>query len=148
MHTKLPIRISNRPSKQLGFTLIELMIVVVIVGILASVAYPAFQEYGRRAKRAEGRNMLVQIAAEQERFYTRNDSQYGSLTELGYSGTVTSENDNYVMTVTGVSGNKQAFTVTATPTGTFVDPGCGALTLTNTGQKGQSYGDAEKCWGK
>ena len=148
MQTKLPTSSGNRPSKQHGFTLIELMIVVVIVGILASVAYPAYQEYGRRAKRAEARNMLVQIAAEQERFYTRNDSQYGTLAELGYSGTVKSENDNYVMTVTGVTGNKQAFTVTATPTGSFSDPGCGALTLTNTGQKGQGHGAAAKCWGK
>ena len=136
------------PAKQKGYTLIELMIVVVIVGILASVAYPAYQEYGRRAKRAEARNMLVEIAAEQERYYTRNDREYGTLAELGYTGTVTSENENYVITVAGVTGLKQAFTVTATPTGNFNDPGCGALTLTNTGQKGQSYGDAEKCWGK
>ena len=148
MHTLLPARSTVRRSTQKGFTLVELMIVVVIVGILASVAYPAYQEYGRRAKRAEARNMLVQIAAEQERFYTRNDREYGTLAELGYAGTVTSENGHYVMTVSGVTGNKQSFTVTATPTGSFTDAGCGALTLTSTGQKGQAHGDAEKCWGK
>ena len=54
-------------ARQLGMTLIELMIVVVIVGILATVAYPGYEEYTRRAKRAEAKALLSEISARMER---------------------------------------------------------------------------------
>lgn len=131
-----------------GFTLVELMIVVVIVGILATVAYPGYQEYLRRAKRAEARNMLVQIAAEQERYYSDNNS-YGTLTNLGYTGTVTSETGHYTIAIANLTANGQAYDVTATPA-TFTDAKCGVLTLDQSGTKqfGGSGGDLSTCWGK
>jgi type IV pilus assembly protein PilE len=57
-----------------GVTLIELMIVVVVVSILAAVAFPNYREYAARAKRNEARAALLQLATNQERFYLNNNT--------------------------------------------------------------------------
>jgi type IV pilus assembly protein PilE len=68
-----------------GVTLLELMIVVVIVGILAAIAYPNYRDFTDRAKRNEAKALLLEIAVNQERFYLQNN-RYGNLVELGYGG--------------------------------------------------------------
>ena len=71
-----------------GVTLIELMIVVVIIGILAAVALPAYRNYVVRADRAEATSALMQIAAAQEKWYLQNNTYTTNLAELGF-GAVT-----------------------------------------------------------
>ena len=71
-------------ARQRGVTLLELMIVLVIVGILASVAFPAYRDYVDRAKRAEGKTLLSEIQARQERYYFDNNSYTTDATGLGY----------------------------------------------------------------
>lgn len=71
------------PRFQRGITLIELMIVVVIISILAAVAYPGYQEFSARAKRNEARSALLQIATNQERFYLDNRTFTTDLTVMG-----------------------------------------------------------------
>lgn len=71
-----------------GFTLIELMIAVVIIGILSAIAYPSYTEYIRKARRAEAKSMLQEIQLVQEK-YRANKSTYGTLTNLGWSKTLT-----------------------------------------------------------
>src|SRR6476646_2396705 len=66
--------------RQSGFTLIELMVVVAIIAILAALAYPAYSRYAFRARRVDGKNLLAQIAAAEERFYGINNVYSNSIT--------------------------------------------------------------------
>lgn len=82
-----------------GVTLLELMIVVVIVGIMAAIAYPAYQDFVNRAKRNEAKAILLEIAQNEERFYLQN-STYGTLSQLGYTGdTITTDTGAYQVTI-------------------------------------------------
>ena len=84
-----------------GITLMELMIVVVIVGIMAAIAYPNYRDFAARAQRNEAKAILLEIAQNQERFYLQN-STYGSLSQLGYAGdTITTDTGSYSVTVIG-----------------------------------------------
>ena len=134
----------DMPNKNMsGFTLIELMIVVVIVSILMTVGYPSYQEYGRRAKRAEARALLMDGAARMERSYS-NTSQYPTtLTAI----TSITESGSHRITLGNLGANNQTFTLTAAPNN-FTDAKCGNLTLTNTGVRGNAYGAQAECWGK
>ena len=130
-----------------GITLMELMIVVAIIGILASLAGPAYQEYGRRAKRAEARGHLLDAAARMERFYSDNNQYTSDLSSGGANIATTSENGHYAVSIAGLGGANQTFTFTAAPN--FTDDKCGSLTLDNVGTEGESgSGSLADCWAK
>ena len=82
-----------------GITLLELMIVVVIIGIMAAIAYPNYRDFTDRARRNEAKALLLEIAQNQERFYLQNN-RYGNLVELGYGGaTVDTDSGAYTAAV-------------------------------------------------
>ncbi|MBE0469478.1 MAG: type IV pilin protein [Methyloprofundus sp.] len=123
-----------------GFTLIELMIVVAVIGILASIAYPSYQEYVLRAKRADGKAAILSAQLAQEK-YRANNTTY-----LAVASTASSDGYyNYV--VSDVSASN--YTITATPT--FTDATCGNLVLTvaaGVESKSASSGTKAECWNK
>jgi type IV pilus assembly protein PilE len=69
-----------------GFSLIELMVVLVVVSVLASIAYPAFAQVMRKARRGDAIVMLMNVQQAQER-WRANSSRYGSLEEIGVPAT-------------------------------------------------------------
>lgn len=100
--------------KMRGITLVELMIVVIILGILAAVAYPNYREFAARAKRNEAKAALLQIATNQERFYLNNNTYTDDMTNLGFvvSDNFVTESNSYTIDVVAADANN--FTATAT----------------------------------
>ncbi|WP_312256387.1 type IV pilin protein [Stutzerimonas nitrititolerans] len=139
-------------SQAKGFTLIELMIVVGIVGILAAIAYPNYTEYVQRGNRSEGQALLSDAAASQERFFSQNNSYVTTAADIAKLGmrntsgtTVTSDTGKYTLTV-ATSANDGGYTLTATQH--FGDATCGNLTLNALGVKGRTGSEktVEQCW--
>ena len=139
----------TRPRFVKGFTILELLIVITVIGILGAVAYPSYMDYTIRGKRSEGRALLLDTAARLERYYSDNN-KYATADDTIPSGagiTTTSENGYYTVSIT-TSSPYQTFTLTATPA-TFTDADCGNLTLQQTGDKGRTgSADMKECWGK
>jgi len=128
-----------------GFTLIELMITVAIMGILASVAYPSYTSYLTRSNRAEALRELVRVANLQEQFYVDNRTYTADFTNLGFgsSGWNNLESGNYKIKNTEVVG--QTFTLRAQALGAQLanDPGCTILEIDEVGSK---TGTSTHCW--
>lgn len=132
-------------KQQRGFTLIELMIVVAIVAILAAIAYPSYSNYAYRTRRADGKEMMMRVAAAQERYYT-NLNKYAAVGSLGLGNPLTSEKGYYTITI-ALANSDQTYTLTATPASAQVGDKCGNLTLTNSGFKDKSGDESNgKCW--
>ncbi|MCI1010624.1 type IV pilin protein [Pseudomonas oryzihabitans] len=131
------------PPKQTGFTLIELMIVVAIVGILAAIAYPSYQEHIRRANRADAQASLMELAQFMERNYTRlgryTTDTAGTAPTLPFT---TSPKDGgraiYDLSLSAVTATDYTLQAAPRADGSMVGDRCGNLTLTNAGLKGQS----------
>ena len=125
---------------QTGFTLIELMIVVAIVGILSSIAYPSYVEYIRKGQRNEARAALLQAAQYMERGATAKGTYPTSLP----TGMQTTESKKYNLSA-NVAADGSTFTLTATPVQT--DAKCGNLELTNTGARTATGASGlDYCW--
>ncbi len=137
-----------------GFTLIELMVTVAIVGILAAIAYPSYTQYVQRANRAEARAMLLENAQFLERNYTtanRYDETSGGVAiddaSLPHQQSPASGVARYNMTVVMGAAPAQTFTLSATPVGSMATDACGVFTYTNAGLQGAG-GNVADCWGK
>lgn len=127
-----------------GFTLIEIMIVVVIVAILAAVAVPTYSRYVFRSRRGDAQALLMRLADAQERWYAVHN-QYASLDELGYDDPAISEHQFYSVTIP--VHDDSSFTATAAPQGVQENDQCGSLSISSTGSK--TFDGAEtngSCW--
>lgn len=129
-----------------GFTLIELMISVAIIGILASVVYPAYSEYVLKSRRSEAMRLLVEAAAKQEQYYSDFKTYTTNMTELGYSANpYVSDSGYYSISVTTSSSNiSSQFTLKATAKSLQTkDTSCKELSFDHVGRKTATSND---CW--
>ena len=120
---------------QKGFTLVELMIVVVIVGILAAIAIPSYQNYAVKGNRAAAQAFVMDVASREKQYLLDARTYAADLATLGM--TVPADVSRHYAgccTIVVVAGPPPSFTITATPT----SPGQtsdGALTLSSDGTK-------------
>ena len=143
-------------TKQHGFTLIELLIAVVIIGILASIAYPSYVNNTRITKRTTAQADLVELASFLERRFTENNSYLilnGSTDPISGTACATPAgctpslangitHKDYLYSFSGTP-TSTAFTVQAIPQGRQTSDTCGTLSLSDTGVKTPT---TNKCW--
>ena len=125
-----------------GFTLIELMIVVAIVGILAAIAYPSYQDYVRRAARADAQADMLELAQWMERRFTTANSY--AFVNAPFDQSPRTGAPRYGIAI-AVSANGLEYTITATPAGAQVGDLCGAMTVDQLGATTPNP-DPNNCW--
>ena len=123
-----------------GFTLIEVMIVVAIIGILAAIAYPSYDEYVKRGNRTEGQAFLQDVAARQERYFSQNNAYITDTDDLAKLGvSASSPTGKYTLSLSDDDG------YTLTVENNFNDTKCEDLTLNARGERGAG-GTVAECW--
>ncbi len=132
-------------KRKSGFTLIELMIAVAIVGILASIAYPNYQDYLLKGRRASAQALLMQVAQRQQQYFLDNRSFAPDLATLGI--TMTADVLPYYGTpvITTTAGPPPGFLITATPQGAQNKNNEPVLTIDQAGTKTPT-GTAKGAW--
>jgi type IV pilus assembly protein PilE len=139
----------NWPSKTKGFTLIEMMIVVVVVGILAAVAIPSYQEYVRRGNRADAKSQMLQLQNWLQQQYTMSNAYPLNLDNAPATLKQSPATGAAKFNITLPAATAQTYTLQAAPAGSYADPKCGTLTITNSGARTKSGTDTlDYCWNK
>lgn len=128
--------------KARGFSLIEIMVVVVIVGILAAVALPSYRSYMIRAARLQAQTELLDLASLQEKIFLNSNSYAASVT-LAYDGTANgglgrtsgqTKDGRYDLAL-DITVPSQTFTLTATPASGSSQVGDGNISISESGRK-------------
>ena len=126
-----------------GFSLIELIVAVSIVGILSSIAYSSYRNYVIRASRGAAQTELLQLANQQEKIYLNSNSYAVSITAayngrsdggLGKTSGTTSDS-KYTLSITPTAGPTQTFTITATPVAGKTQAADGNISIASDGTR-------------
>ena len=132
-----------------GFTLIEIMIVVAIVGILAAIAFPAYQNHVENTRRSAAQGDLVELAQFMERYYSDNFSYVddsGDEPDLPFEESPRGADQGSRFYDISVEADTNTFTLTAVPENAQAGDRCGNLTYDQDGIRGASEDDPENCW--
>jgi type IV pilus assembly protein PilE len=126
--------IARRMPIQGGFTLIELMIVVSVIGILLAIGVPAYQNFIKKGHRSAAQGQMLDIANREHQYQLSNRVFTATLSDLGYS-VPADVAARYTCTVAVDNTGVPTFTVSCVPTAAQTGTGFGTLALTNTGVK-------------
>lgn len=121
--------------KNRGFSLIELMIVVTIIGILASVGIPAYQNNVMKSSRGEGMTSLLEAMRAQENFFANEFTYTTDLRELNYDANQSSSSGKYIITASACGSDPLTQCVRLTATGQLGQAADGTLTLDSRGNR-------------
>ena len=127
----------STPRQSTGFTLIELMIVIAIVGILAALAYPAYQDHIRKSNRAAEQAFMMDVAQRQQNYMMNNRSYATSLATLGI-GLPEDVSPHYAVggaSLGVAAGPPATFNLQLDPVSGSIQAGDGSLCLTNAGAR-------------
>jgi len=147
-------------STQQGFTLIELMIVILLMSIILGVSIPSYRAYTLRAGRSDASTALLHLAASQERFYLQNGTYAGNAAlavdppnGLGFTNSKSRHNYYDLAIAPDAAGLTVGYVATATVDANEKQRGdadCNSLSIDQNGRRGANGGyvaaDVEKCW--
>ncbi len=130
--------------KNKGFTLIELMIVIAIIGILAAVGYPSYLSSVQKSRRADAQANLMELSSFMERFFTENNRYDRKVdgTAVALPFTVSPKTGTTYYNLSVITPSASSYTLSAVPVGAQATDSCGTLTLNQTGQ----HMPATNCW--
>jgi len=140
-------------ARRRAFTLIEVLVALVVLGVLASLALPGFFEQVARARRTDVQAALLEDAAYMQHYYAAHDAYDGTpAPRLPYAGTPRLGAPNYTIAVDVPASDPTSFVLTASRTGAMSADPCGDFTVDNLGRRGLVPGtvaagrSAERCW--
>ena len=132
-----------RQLKSPGFTLVELLVVVAIIGILAALSYPTYVDQVHKTRRTDAQGVLVQDGQYMERFFTENGTYVGAAPLPFDKSPIDGGTQHYALSL--ASSAATTYSIQAVPKNTQADDECGTLTLSHRGEKGAAK---DGCWRK
>lgn len=141
-------QITGRKHQARGFTLTEIMIVIVIVAVLTALAFPSYQQYVLESSRSEAHANLMRIADMQERFFIQNNGYGRTLAAIGFTDN-SSIYDFEVTASPAAPAAATSYAITAKPQGSQAkDTDCKAIFLDSAGERDDSGtpDDEAICW--
>ena len=133
-----------------GFSLIELMIVIAILGIIAAVAIPSYSSYLEKTRRVDGTSFLIEVAGEQIRFFSENNRYATTMAEMGFGDAATADSKEGHYNISVESNTATSYVLTAAPVAggpQANDTKCASFTLNSSEQKGVTgTAGVNECW--